>query len=105
MELQEPTKAMMVGSCILAPPPDPKPPQMTSTTFEAEGVHLGPQQLQELKALTMEQDEQGTKVTAEEDWHSLLDHAQYLFWGFVYPFRASPPAVPPLSHAPCLCLL
>ena len=51
-----------------------------STTFEAEGVHLGPQQLKDLKALAMEQNEQRTKAMAEEDWHGLLDCAQHLFW-------------------------
>ena len=40
---QEPTAAMLVSSCILPPPPKPAPPQITSTTFKAEGVCLGPQ--------------------------------------------------------------
>ena len=55
------------------------PPQITSTTFKAEGVHLGPQQLKELKALAMEWDKQRTKAIADEDWLGLLDHTQCLF--------------------------
>ena len=74
MEPQEPAKVMMVGSCVPPPPPEPRLPQLMSTTFETEGVCLGPQKLQELKALTVEWDEQRTKVTAEEDWHGLLDY-------------------------------
>ena len=64
LELQELAKAMMVGSHVPPPPPDPKLLQIMSTNFKAEGVHLGPQQLQELKALTMERDEQRTKAMA-----------------------------------------
>ena len=52
MELQQPAKAMIVGSRIL---PEPKTLQIMSTTLEAEGVHLPPQQLKELKAITAEQ--------------------------------------------------
>ena len=33
----------------------------------------------------MEQDKQRTKVMADEDWHSLLYHAQYLFWALLIP--------------------
>ena len=87
MEPQEPTAAMMVGSCILPPPPEPMPPQITSTTFKAEGVRLGPQQLKEFKALTTEWDEQRTKAMADEDWHGLLDHAQHLFQASSILFR------------------
>ena len=87
MEPQEPAEAMMVGSCILPPPPDPKPSQITSTIFKAEGICLGPQQLQELKALPTEQDEQRTKVIAEKDCRSLLLCAQRLFWALSIPFR------------------
>ena len=75
IELQEPALAMMVSSCVLHPPPEPTPPQITSTTFKAEGVPLGPQQLKDLKAHAIKWDEQRTKVTADEDWHGLLDHA------------------------------
>ena len=67
MEPQEPAKMMMVSSRILPSPPELKSLQITSTTFEAEGVRLDPQQLQELKTLAMEWDEQRTKATAEED--------------------------------------
>ena len=87
MQLQEPAEAMMVISHIPSPPPEPKLPQITSTTLEVEGVRLVPQQLQELKALTTEQDEQRTKATAEEDWCSLPDHTQRLFQALFIPFR------------------
>ena len=87
MEPQEPAKVMMVSSCIPPPPPEPKPLQITSTTFKAEGVRLAPQQLHELKAFSMEQDEQRTKLISEEDWCGLLDHAQHLFWALSIPFR------------------
>ena len=72
----------MVGSCIR---PEPKPPQITSTTLEAEGVRLGPQQLKELKAIVTERDEQRKRVMGDEEWHSLLDHTQCLFWVFSIP--------------------
>ena len=67
MEPQEPAEVMMVGSYVPPPPPEPKLQQITSTTLEAKGIHLGPQQLQELKALATEWDKQRTKVIAEED--------------------------------------
>ena len=54
MKPQELAKVMMVGSHILSPPPEPKLPQIMTTTFEAKGVRLGPQQLQKLKALAIE---------------------------------------------------
>ena len=63
---------MIVSSHI---PLEPKPPQITSTTLEAEGVHLGPYQLKELKAITIEWDEQRKTATADEEWHGLLDYA------------------------------
>ena len=53
MELQQPTKAMIVGSHIL---PKPKTLQIMSTTLEAEGAHMTPQQLKELKAIATERD-------------------------------------------------
>ena len=77
MEPQQPTKALIVGSHIL---PKPKTPQIASTTFEAEGVWLPPQQLKELKAITTERDEQRKRVTRDEEWRGLLDCAQRLFW-------------------------
>ena len=61
MEPQEPAKATMVGSHIPPTQPEPKPPQIMPTTFKAEGVCLGPQQLQELKALTMNGMSRGPK--------------------------------------------
>ena len=76
MELQQPDKAMIVGSCV---PPEPKLPQIASTTFKAEGVRLPPQQLKELKAIAEERDEQRKQVTGDEEWHGLLDRAQHLF--------------------------
>ena len=48
---------------------------------------MGPQQLQDLKALTKEWDEQRTRAMAEEDWHGLLDHAQIFFQASSIPFR------------------
>ena len=67
MKLQEPAEVMMVNFHILPPPLEPKLPQITSTTLEATGVFLGPQQLQELKALGVEWDEQRTRAIVEED--------------------------------------
>ena len=54
LELHKPTEVVTVGCHIPPPPPEPKPLQIMSTTLEAERVCLVPQQLQELKALTME---------------------------------------------------
>ena len=51
-----------------------------STTLEAEGVHLPPQQLKELKVITAERDEQRKWAMGDEEWRGLLEHAQYLFW-------------------------
>ena len=48
MEPQQPAEAIIVGSRI---PPEPKMLQIASTTFEAEGVHLPPQQLKDMKAI------------------------------------------------------
>ena len=76
MEPQQPAEAMIVGSRI---PPKPKLPQIASTTFEAEGVRLPPQQLKELKAIAAERDEQRKRATGDEEWRSLLDRAQHLF--------------------------
>ena len=55
-------------------------PQIASTTFEAEGVHLPPQQLKDMKAIATERDEQRKWVMGDEEWRSLLDCAQHLFW-------------------------
>ena len=82
MEPQQPAKALIVGSCIL---PEPKMPQIASTTFEAEGVRLPPQQLKELKAIAAERDEQRKRAMGDEEWRSLLDHAQHLFWASSIP--------------------
>ena len=62
MELQQPAEAMIVGSRV---PPEPKSPQIASTTFEAEGVRLPPQHLKELKALAAERDEQRKRATGD----------------------------------------
>ena len=67
---------MIVSSRV---PPKPKSPQIASTTFEAEGVRLPPQQLKELKAIAAERDEQRKRAMGDEEWRSLLDHAQHLF--------------------------
>ena len=77
MEPQQPAEALIVGSRI---PPEPKTPQIASTTFEAEGVRLPPQQLKELKAIAEERDEQRKRATGDEEWRGLLDHAQHFFW-------------------------
>ena len=82
MEPQQPSEAMIVGSHI---PPKPKPQQITSTTLKAEGVHLPPQQLKELKAITTERDEQRKWAMGDEEWCCLLDHAQHLFWASSIP--------------------
>ena len=73
-----------MGSHVL---PKPKTPQIVSTTFEAEGVWLPPQQLKELKAIAAERDEQRKWATGDEEWHGLLDHAQHLFRALSIPVR------------------
>ena len=78
IEPQEPAEVIIVSSHALPPPPEPAPPQITSTTLEAKGVCLGPQQLKELKALATERDKQKSKKKKEE-WCDLLDCVQYLF--------------------------
>ena len=60
-------------------------PQIASTTFKAEGVWLPPQQLKELKAIAAERDEQRKRVMGDEEWCSLLDRAQRLFWASSIP--------------------
>ena len=82
MEPQQPAEALIVGSRI---PPKPKTPQIASTTFEAEGVRLPPQQLKELKAIATERDEQRKRVMGDEEWRGLLDRAQRLFWALSIP--------------------
>ena len=74
---QQPTEAMIVGSCIS---PKLKMPQITFTTLEAEGVCLPPQQLKELKAIATERDQQRKWAMGDDEWHNLLDHTQCLFW-------------------------
>ena len=74
MEPQGSPEVMMVGSCIPPPPLESSPSQIASTTFMSEGVCLGPQQLKKLKGLIVQQDEQGTKASVDEDWCNLLDH-------------------------------
>ena len=76
MELQQPDKVMRVSSHV---PPEPKTPQIASTTFEAEGVQLPPQQLKDLKAIATERDEQRKWAMRDEEWRGLLDQAQCLF--------------------------
>ena len=82
MEPQQPAKALIVGSHI---PPKPQMLQIASTTFEAEGVRLPPQQLKELKAITTEWDEQRKRATGDEEWRGLLDHTQHLFRAWSVP--------------------
>ena len=76
MEPQQPTEALIVGSRV---PPEPKSPQIASTTFKAEGVRLPPQQLKELKAIAAERDEQRKWAMGDEEWRGLLDCTQHLF--------------------------
>ena len=82
MEPQQPAEAMVVGSPI---PPKPKLLKIASTTFKAEGVRLPPQQLKELKAIATERDEQRKRAMGDEEWRSLLDRAQCLFWATSIP--------------------
>ena len=82
MEQKHPAEALIVGSCV---PPEPKTLQIASTTFEAEGVRLLPQQLKELKAIAAERDEQRKRAMGDEEWRGLLDHAQRLFWASSIP--------------------
>ena len=84
IEPQQPTEVLIVGSHIL---PKPKTPQIVSTTFEAEGVQLPPQQLKELKAIAAERDEQRKQAMGDEEWHGLLDCTQRLFWASSIPVR------------------
>ena len=102
MELQEPAKAMMASSCIPPPLPEPKLLQITSTTFEAAGFRLGPQQVQELKVLDAKQDEHRAKAIAGEDWRGLLDYAQWFFWAFSIPVGLARLLchLLPMCHAP-----
>ena len=69
-------EAMIVDSHI---PPEPKMPQITSTSLKAEGVRLLPQQLKELRAISAERDEQRKQVMGDEEWHGLLDRTQCCF--------------------------
>ena len=73
---------MIVGSHV---PPEPKLLQIMSTTLEAEGVYLLPQQLKELKAIATERDEQRKWVMGDEEWCGLLDYTQRLFWASSIP--------------------
>ena len=73
---------MIVGSCIL---PEPKTLQITSTTLEAEGVCLPPQQLKDLKAINKERDEQRKWAMGDEEWRGLLDSTQHIFWALSIP--------------------
>ena len=73
-----------------------------STTLKAEGVRLGPQQLKELKVIATERDEQRKRVMADEEWRSLLDCAQYLFWVSSIPVRLAHLLchIPAVYHVP-----
>ena len=48
---------------------------------------MGPQQLKNLQALTLERDKQRTKAIADENWYSLLDCTQHLFQALSILFR------------------
>ena len=82
MEPEQLAEAMIVGSSIL---PEPKMLQIMSTTLEAEGVYLPPQQLKELKAIATKWDEQAKQATGDEELHGLLDCPQHLFWASSIP--------------------
>ena len=73
---------MIAGSCVLL---EPKTQQIMSITLKAEGVRLPPQQLKELKAIATERDEQKKRAMGDEEWHGLLDCAQYLFQALSIP--------------------
>ena len=75
---------MIVG---LRVPPEPKTLQIMSTTLKAEGIHLLPQHLKELKAIATKKDEQRKWVMGDEEWRGLLDCAQHLFWASTIPVR------------------
>ena len=64
MEPQNSAEALIVGSHI---PPELRMPQIMSTTLEAEGVLLPPQQLKELKAITAERDQQRKRAMGDEE--------------------------------------
>ena len=72
MEPHQTTEAMIVSSHIL---PEQRIPQIMSTTLEAEGVLLPPQQLKELNAIATERDQQRKRVMGDEEWCGLLDCA------------------------------
>ena len=55
---------MIVGSLIL---PEPKLPQIMSTTLKAEGVRLPPQHLRDLKAIAAVRNEQRKWTMVDED--------------------------------------
>ena len=48
---------------------------------------MGPQQLKELKAIAAERDEQRKRAMGDEEWRSLLDYSQCLFWALSIPVR------------------
>ena len=89
-------------TCI---PPKPKMPQIASTTFEAEGVRLPPQQLKELKAIAAERDEQRKRAMGDEEWRRPTGPCPASFLGLIHPGWASPSAAPHLSRAPHPCPL
>ena len=79
MEPQEPAEVMIVGSCIL---PEPKATAAyVHHPQKLKGFGLPPQQLQELKAIATERDEQRKRAMGDAEWCGLLDHAQHLFSG------------------------
>ena len=70
---------MIVGSHI---PPEPKPLHRSCPlTLKAKGVRLPPQQLKDLKAIALQKGmTRGRRVMGDNEWRSLLDHTQHLFW-------------------------
>ena len=89
-------------TCI---PPEPKTPQIASTTFEAEGVRLPPQQLKELKAIAAEGMSRGSGQWEMRNGMAYWTMCPASFLGLIHPSRASPSAAPHLSRAPHPCPL
>ena len=99
MEPHEPTVTMMVYSHVPPPPPEPISLQISSTTFEAEGVHLGPKQLKELKVLATKWEVQRSRATADKV-NAACSTIPSIFSGFVQPLGICLSVVLPTTHVP-----
>ena len=67
MEMQGSAAVLTVGTGLVLPPPQPDTQQVLSSTFEARGVCLGPDQQKELKALTTEWDAHRGRLLVDKD--------------------------------------